>query len=83
MSSKSTWARCETISKQTKKIRVYVDPGASVPTAQDNLCTRYISKQIVAQYATLCLLFSYFHSLWDGVKRSQLAVPRQGQRELP
>lgn len=47
MSSKSTWAICETISKQTEKVTVYVDSGASVPTAQDTemcpQCTGHIS----------------------------------------
>lgn len=54
------------------------------------LCTGYISKQIAAKYAALCLFFFFFFFAnpistifdhggpWDGVKRSWLVVLQTG-----
>lgn len=70
MSSKSTWALCETISKQTKKVSVYVDPGASVLTPQDTYVQDTFPNRLLPSML-LCLVAaavvvvakSYFHYL--------------------
>lgn len=76
MSSKSTWAKCETISKQTKKVSVHVDLGAPVPTPQDTSEQDTFPNRMLP--SMLLCIFCYFHYLWDGVKRSRLAEPGTG-----